>query len=89
FRTTWEAAPNKDKTSTLLERRYLEGWRLIKTPNRSQTGRDGVEIWSNGDQMQNAADQMITVYANKTVAGQNWLELNDADAFVAQTLGIE
>ncbi|MFH4130606.1 hypothetical protein WAI76_21735, partial [Acinetobacter baumannii] len=34
-------------------------------------------------------DQMITVYANKTVAGQNWLELNDADAFVAQTLGIE
>ncbi|EHU1210218.1 tandem-95 repeat protein [Acinetobacter nosocomialis] len=89
FRTTWEAAPNKDKTSTLLERRYLEGWRLIKTPNRSQTGRDGFEIWSNGDQMQNAADQMITVYANKTVAGQNWLELNDADAFVAQTLGIE
>ena len=32
---------------------------------------------------------MITVYANKTVAGQNWLELNDSDAFVAQTLGIE
>ncbi|MFH4338628.1 hypothetical protein WAJ35_24945, partial [Acinetobacter baumannii] len=80
---------NKDKTSTLLERRYLEGWRLIKTPNRSQTGRDGFEIWRNGAQMQNAADQMITVYANKTVAGQNWLELNDADAFVAQTLGIE
>lgn len=88
FRTSWETAANPDKTSTLLEQSLLEGWKLISSGDCALFGDNGFEIWSSTDQMANAYGQLKTVNA-KTGNGTNWLELNDAGLFNAQTLGIE
>jgi len=87
FQTGWESAINKDSTSTLLEQNMFEGWTLLKGLDCNLFGTDGFEIWSNYDRMDNAFAIAKTVQA-KTGNGQNWLELNDAGLFQAQTLGI-
>ncbi|MGO3385087.1 MAG: hypothetical protein ACTIMQ_10180, partial [Acinetobacter guillouiae] len=87
FQTGWETAVNKDLTSTLLEQNVFEGWTLLKGLDCNLFGNDGFEIWSNNDRMENAYGQLKAVQA-KAGNGQNWLELNDAGLFQAQTLGI-
>ncbi|MEG0343447.1 MAG: tandem-95 repeat protein, partial [Acinetobacter sp.] len=87
FQTGWESASNKDTTSALLEQNVFEGWTLLKESDCYSSGKDGFEIWSNNDRMENAYGQLKTVYA-KAAHGQNWLELNDAGLLQAQTLGI-
>ncbi|MFH7767640.1 tandem-95 repeat protein [Acinetobacter sp. BSP-28] len=87
FQTGWETAVNQDSTSTLLEQNVFEGWTLLKGLDCNLFGTDGFEIWSNNDRMDNAFAIAKTVQA-KAGNGQNWLELNDAGLFQAQTLGI-
>ncbi|WEI17185.1 tandem-95 repeat protein [Acinetobacter proteolyticus] len=87
FQTSWETAANQDLTSTLIEQNMFEGWTLLKGLDCNLFGTDGFEIWGNGDRMENAYGQLKTVQA-KAGNGNNWLELNDAGLFQAQTLGI-
>lgn len=58
FRTDWESTVNRNKTSTLLQQDYLEGWHLLRAPKTSSGGSNGFEIWSNGDQMMNQQGQL-------------------------------
>ncbi|MDP3927380.1 MAG: tandem-95 repeat protein, partial [Hydrogenophaga sp.] len=88
FRTGWESVSNRNTTSTLLQRKELEGWTLITTPDTRSGGSNGFEIWSTGDRMQNAQHAQVTVQAMND-NGRNWLELNNAGNAMAQTLGIE
>ena len=88
FRTGWESVDNRNSTSTLVQRKTLEGWALITQPDPSAGGSNGFEIWSSGDKMMNAAHQLQTVSAAPD-DGNNWLELNNSGGSMHQTLGIE
>ncbi|MDK2126900.1 hypothetical protein [Parachitinimonas caeni] len=88
FRTSWESAPNPDRSSTVINDSVFEGWTLVTTGDVQAGGKNGFEIWSSGDSMSNARNQPISVNA-QTGKGQNWLELNDAGGTQTQTLGIE
>ena len=88
FRTGWESVVNRNRTSTLVQSRELEGWTLITRPDRSAGGANGFEIWSTGDQMMDARHTLRTVSAMPG-DGNHWLELNNAGGDQHQTLGIE
>ena len=87
FRTGFEAAPNTDIYSTNILQTSYEGWTLITTPDAQAGGTNGFEIWTTGDQQQNAGGSFATVSA-KVGNGVNFLELNNAAGTNAQTLGI-
>ncbi|QNM98753.1 tandem-95 repeat protein [Chitinimonas koreensis] len=88
FRTGWESAANVDRSSTLVQQAALDGWTLVTTPDATQGGQNGFEIWSNDDDM---ADPKVVMHRVKAAAGNgaNWLELNNSTASQHQTLGIE
>jgi len=88
FRTDWESACDWNNTSTLVQRRELEGWRLITRPDGTCGGANGFEIWSNNDLMADAQGRLHRV-SSATGNGANWLELNNAGGLMHQTLGIE
>ncbi|MBC3875076.1 tandem-95 repeat protein, partial [Undibacterium flavidum] len=87
FDTDWESAANADKSSTLVTGTVFDGWNLITTGDKQAGGKNGFEIWSNGDQMADNNGTLRTVNA-AAGNGNNWLELNDAADSLAQTLGI-
>ena len=87
LRTGFESAANTDQYSTNVIQSTFEGWTLITTPDAQAGGTNGFEIWTTGDQQQNAAGTFATVAA-KTGNGVNFLELNNAAGTNAQTLGI-
>jgi VCBS repeat-containing protein len=88
FRTGWESVRDKNSTSTLVEERELEGWKLITRPDPSCGGSNGFEVWSSGDRMMDAGNKLRIVNSG-TGNGDNWLELNNAGGHMHQTLGIE
>ncbi|MDK2126898.1 tandem-95 repeat protein, partial [Parachitinimonas caeni] len=88
FRTSWESAPNPDRSSTVISDSLFEGWTLVTTGDVQAGGKNGFEVWSSGDSMSNQRNQPVTVTA-MAGNGQNWLELNDAAGTQTQTLGIE
>jgi len=88
FRTGWESVPNRNRTSTLVPEKTLDGWTRITRPDPSCGGANGFEIWSSGDRMHNAQNKLQTVQAAPG-NGNNWLELNDARGEGHQTLAIE
>ncbi|HNE34446.1 MAG TPA: Ig-like domain-containing protein, partial [Nitrospira sp.] len=51
FRTGWESVVNRNRSSTLVQDRQLDGWTLVTRPDPSAGGTNGFEIWSTGDQM--------------------------------------
>lgn len=84
---------NRSPTSTLIEERQLEGWRLVTRSVPTHDGDDdddagGFEIWSDGDRMRNARGQLQIVHAAPD-GGRNWLVLDNARGEGHQTLGIE
>ena len=88
FRTGWETTRNVDKFSTLVQQSTLEGWTLITSPDSFGTGKNGFEIWTSNDAM---ADTHNTLRKVSAAAGNgaNWIELNNSDTTLAQTLGIQ
>jgi hypothetical protein len=93
FNTNWEAAPNVDSQSTLVSGTVFDGWTLVTGIDQHGEGeglgggKDGFEIWSNGDQMADVNGRLRTVNAAPG-NGNNWLEINDAGGSQHQTLGI-
>jgi hypothetical protein len=75
FNTSWETAPNRNRNFTLLPYTYLEGWRALTEDGCG--GDDGFVIWSSGDRMKDANNNLRTVYAAPE-NGNNWLELGDS-----------
>jgi VCBS repeat-containing protein len=93
FNTNWEAAPNIDSQSTLVTGNLFDGWTLVTRIDQHGEGeglgggKDGFEIWSDGDQMADVNGRLHTVNA-APANGSNWLEINDAGGSQHQTLGI-
>jgi VCBS repeat-containing protein len=75
FNTSWETAPNRNRNFTLLPYTNLEGWRALTEDGCG--GDDGFVIWSSGDRMKDANNNLRTVYAAPD-NGNNWLELGDS-----------
>jgi Bacterial Ig domain len=87
FRTGFESASNVDQFSTNVVANSFEGWSRLDVPNTLSGGANGFEIWTSGDQQQNAANNLVAVSA-MAGNGSQFLELNDAGSTLAQTLGI-
>lgn len=88
FRTGWETVSNKNSTSTLVQRKELEGWTLTVSPAPSSGGSNGFEIWSSGDKMMDAGHKLRTASAMAD-NGNNWFELNNSGGSRHQNLGVE
>ncbi len=88
FRTGWETAANVDNFSTLVAGATLEGWTLITTPDSFGAGKNGFEIWTTNDDMADPGNTLRKVSA-AAGNGANWIEINNSDTTLAQTLGIQ
>ena len=87
FNTSWETVTDATISSESVSGTSLEGWNRVDGPQVAG-GTNTFEVWSSGDDQAPASGGNNTVYAAPG-NGRNWLELNDATAVIAQTIGIE
>jgi CshA-type fibril repeat protein len=88
FNTGWETVVNASTSADSVVSPTLENWTLITSPDNNAGGINGFEVWSSGDTQQRQDGAYNTVSAAPG-NGNNFLELNDATLYIAQTLGIE